>query len=95
MLQFNLQLLEGRGQSQWPMMKLLLWNVKGLGRKEKMSKIKSMLKAREVDIALFQETKKVSMSENEVNELWARESMNFICVDTDRTTGGLLCIWDP
>ncbi|XP_028061248.1 uncharacterized protein LOC114264754 [Camellia sinensis] len=48
-------------------MKVLSWNVRGLGRKEKRSKIKSMLKARGVDIVLFQETKKAFMLEKEVS----------------------------
>lgn len=71
------------------------WNVRGLETKEKMSKIKSMLKARGIDIVLLQETKKASMLEEEVHELWARDRMKFMTVDAEGTTGGLLCIWDP
>ncbi|XP_028114977.1 uncharacterized protein LOC114312878 [Camellia sinensis] len=77
------------------MMKLLTWNVRGLGRKEKRSKVKRLLKDRGIDIALFQETKKASMSEKEIKEIWARDSMEYMTVDVEGSAGGLLCIWDP
>ncbi|KAL7208370.1 hypothetical protein ACSBR1_030177 [Camellia fascicularis] len=76
-------------------MKILTWNVRGLKRKEKRSKIKRMLKDRGIDIVLFQETKKASMSEKEIKELWARDSMQYMTVDVEGSAGGLLCIWDP
>ncbi|XP_028056993.1 uncharacterized protein LOC114260985 [Camellia sinensis] len=60
-----------------------------LGRKEKMNKIKSMMKARGADIALFQETKKASMSEKEVRELWGRERMDFMTMDVEGTAVNL------
>ncbi|XP_028083443.1 uncharacterized protein LOC114284694 [Camellia sinensis] len=54
-----------------------------------------MMKAKGVDIALFQETKKASMLEKGVGELWGRERMDFMTVDAEGTASGLLCIWDP
>ncbi|XP_028067566.1 uncharacterized protein LOC114270309 [Camellia sinensis] len=77
------------------MMKLLTWNVRGLGRKEKRSKIKRLLKDRGIDIALFQETKKASMSEMEIKEMWARDRMEYMIVDAEGSAGALLRIWDP
>ncbi|XP_028073507.1 uncharacterized protein LOC114275726 [Camellia sinensis] len=77
------------------MMKLLTWNVRGLERKEKKSKIKRLLKDRGIDIALFKETKKAFMSEKEIKEIWARDRMEYTTVDAEGSAGGLLCIWDP
>lgn len=94
MLQVKMQILGGWIKCQCSMIKILSWNVMELGRKEKMSKIKSMMKARGADIALFQETKKVSMSKKEVRELWGRERMDFMTMDVEGTAGVLLCIWD-
>lgn len=55
-------------------MKLISWNIRGLGKLE---------------------TKKVSISENEVRALWGKRNMDFMVVGSDGSTGGLLCIWDP
>ncbi|XP_028072866.1 uncharacterized protein LOC114275081 [Camellia sinensis] len=76
-------------------MKILSWNVRGLGRKEKRSKIKKIVRERQVDIALFQETKKAELSEEVVRSVWAKEKMEYMGVDAEGSAGGLLCIWDP
>ncbi|XP_028103474.1 uncharacterized protein LOC114302620 [Camellia sinensis] len=46
-------------------------------------------------MAMFQETKKSNISEDEVRLLWARVNMEFMDVDSIGATGGLLCVWDP
>ncbi|XP_028122360.1 uncharacterized protein LOC114319534 [Camellia sinensis] len=76
-------------------MKLLSWNVRGLGRMEKRSKVKKLLKERSVDMVLFQETKKSEFSEEDVRSVWVRAKMEFMVVDAEGLAGGLLCIWDP
>ncbi|XP_028113024.1 uncharacterized protein LOC114311158 [Camellia sinensis] len=76
-------------------MKLLSWNVRGLGRMEKRSKVKKLLKERSVDMVLFQETKKLEFSEEDVRSVWVRAKMEFMVVDAEASAGGLLCIWDP
>ncbi|KAL7197863.1 hypothetical protein ACSBR2_020393 [Camellia fascicularis] len=38
-------------------MKLLSWNVRGLGKAKKKGRIRKLLRERQVEIALFQETK--------------------------------------
>ncbi|XP_028100123.1 uncharacterized protein LOC114299551 [Camellia sinensis] len=75
-------------------MKLLSWNVRGLGRMEKRSKVKKLLKERSVDMVLFQETKKSEFSEEDVRSVWVRAKMEFMVVDAEASAGGLLCIWD-
>lgn len=47
-------------------MKILSWNIRGAGRQEKKGKIRKLLKERNVDIALFQETKKAVVTDKEV-----------------------------
>lgn len=76
-------------------MKILTWNVRGIGRSEKKGKIKKMMKERNVDIVLLQETKKAGILEQEVREMWRRDSMEFMAVGSEGSAGRLLCIWDP
>lgn len=38
-------------------MKILFWNARGLGLKEKRSKVKKLVKDRKIDMMLIQETK--------------------------------------
>ncbi|KAL7224896.1 hypothetical protein ACSBR1_026218 [Camellia fascicularis] len=75
-------------------MKIVSWNIRGMGRKEKQCMIMKVLKERQVDVAMFQETKKSQISEVDVRSLWAREKMEFMVVDAEGPTCGLLCIWD-
>ncbi|XP_028124401.1 uncharacterized protein LOC114321436 [Camellia sinensis] len=77
------------------LMKLLSWNIRGLGKLEKKARIKCLLKDRLIDIVFFQETKKTVVSKNAVRGLWGSKNMEFMSVDPDGSAGGLLCIWDP
>ncbi|XP_028082515.1 uncharacterized protein LOC114283844 [Camellia sinensis] len=76
-------------------MKLLSWNIRGLGNPEKRRKLKELLRARKVDIVLIQETKKAEISESFVRSLWPGDQMEFMAVDAVGNAGGLLCIWKP
>ncbi|XP_028119123.1 uncharacterized protein LOC114316626 [Camellia sinensis] len=66
-----------------------------MGRKDKRSKIKKLVKERKVDIALFQETKKSELTEEEVRSVWVRGKMEYMVVDVVSSARDLLCIWDP
>ncbi|XP_028083439.1 uncharacterized protein LOC114284691 [Camellia sinensis] len=76
-------------------MKWLSGNIRGIGRLEKMRKIRRVLVDRKIDLAFFQETKKASSSSVEVKRVWHRDKMEFMVVDAEGRAGGLLCIWDP
>ncbi|XP_028082420.1 uncharacterized protein LOC114283748 [Camellia sinensis] len=76
-------------------MKLISWNVRGIGKPEKRGRIKKLLKDRHIDVAFFQETKKVIVSDSVARGLWGNRNMEFLSVDPEGSAGGLLCIWDP
>lgn len=76
-------------------MKLFSWNIRGLGRPEKRRKIKNLLFDKKIDMALIQETKRSSMSNQVIRSLWPREKMESMVVDAMGVAGGLVCIWDP
>ncbi|XP_028123615.1 uncharacterized protein LOC114320750 [Camellia sinensis] len=44
---------------------------------------------------LLPETKKTKILEAEVRLLWPKDNMEFMTVDSEGATGGLLCVWDP
>ncbi|KAL7228418.1 hypothetical protein ACSBR2_007187 [Camellia fascicularis] len=76
-------------------MKILSWNIRRLGKKGKQGKIRKLLKERNVDMVLLQETKKPKISEVEIRSMWLRDKMEFLTVDSEGSAGGLLCVWDP
>ena len=52
------------------LMKLLSWNIRGLGKPDKNGRIKSLIKDKHVDIVFLQEIKKAVVSDNAVRRLW-------------------------
>lgn len=83
------------GAEKCYLIKLLSWNVRGLGRPKKRRKIKQVFCARRVDMVLLQETKRSTIDEKFVRSIWGREQMDFMTVDSTGAAGGLLCIWNP
>ncbi|XP_028085946.1 uncharacterized protein LOC114286917 [Camellia sinensis] len=76
-------------------MKILSWNVRGLGRADRRQRIKEFLSQKYVDMVLLQETKRSCMDESGVRSLWPIDSVEFMEVGADGSAGGLLCVWDP
>ncbi|XP_028082530.1 uncharacterized protein LOC114283868 [Camellia sinensis] len=74
---------------------MLSWNVHGLRRGEKRRRIKSLIKEKEVDMVLLQETKLAAILLDMVRSLWYRDQVEFMEVDASSLAGGILCIWDP
>lgn len=76
-------------------MKMLSWNVRGLGKSCKRKKIKELVRARGVDLVMLQETKRHVMSDQIVKSMWPWDQFNFLFVDAEGSAGCLLCIWKP
>lgn len=72
----------------------MLWNIRGLGQKEKRGKIKKLVRSRSVDVLLLQETKRSNVDEMFVKSVWPFELMQFMAVDSEGSAGGLLCVWN-
>ncbi|XP_028119165.1 uncharacterized protein LOC114316678 [Camellia sinensis] len=70
------------------LMKLLSWNIRGLGKAEKQGRIKKLLKDRHIDVVFFQETKKAVVSEIAARGLWGSRNMEYMSVDPEGTAGG-------
>ncbi|XP_028121762.1 uncharacterized protein LOC114318984 [Camellia sinensis] len=76
-------------------MKIMSWNVRGLGRSDKRSRVKLLINKREVDVLLLQETKRSNIDEAFSRSIWPWEKMEFMAVDSDGSARGLLSIWNP
>ena len=66
-------------------MKLLSWNIRGMGKAEKQGRIKRLLKDRNIDIVFFQERKRAVISDVDARRLWGNKNMEFMFVDPEGT----------
>ncbi|XP_028059521.1 uncharacterized protein LOC114263216 [Camellia sinensis] len=76
-------------------MKIMSWNVRGLGRLEKRRRVKQLIKEKRVDVVLFQETKSRDIDVPFVRSIWPWEKLEFMAANSDGSAGGLLSIWNP
>ena len=74
--------------------KILSWNVKGLNDRDKRLRISNLIRLWKVDIACFQETKMVSISNGFVQSLWGCPYVDWFHVDSRGASGGILLMWD-
>lgn len=51
-------------------MKILSWNIRGLGNREKRRNIKDTVRREKVDVEIFQETKRESINWTMIGALW-------------------------
>lgn len=75
-------------------MRILSWNVRGLGKKEKKGKFKQLVIQRKIDILLIQETKQRTVSRNFISSIWGGSDFKFVEVEVEGSAGGLLIIWN-
>lgn len=76
-------------------MKILIWNLRGLGSKSKRCSIKRKLKEWGVDMVLIQETKREVISEKFVRSVWPSTIFEFVEVNAVERASDLLYIWNP
>ncbi|KAL7162528.1 hypothetical protein ACSBR2_042925 [Camellia fascicularis] len=77
------------------LMKIMSWNVRGLGRKDKRGKILKLVKDRKLDMLMLQEINKTNVDEMFVKSMWPLDSLQFLAVDSVGSARGLLCVWNP
>lgn len=76
------------------LLKMMSWNIRGLGRNDKRAKIKKLVSERKINVLLLQESKRSSVDVRFVKSLWPWESLQFMAVDLEGSAGGLLCVWN-
>lgn len=74
-------------------MKIISWNVKGLGKLSKNFSIKEILGKYKVDIVIFQETKKHSIDKLCFRSFWGGRNIDWVFSPADGAAGGMLIRW--
>ena len=75
-------------------LKILSWNVRGANDGAKRKVIKSFVKMRRVDVVCLQETKLKEVSKRMIRELGAGRFLEWVAVNADGASGGILIFWD-
>ncbi|KAK8690716.1 hypothetical protein V6N13_074244 [Hibiscus sabdariffa] len=76
-------------------MRVLSWNVWGLGAVSKRRDIQALLRKHEVEMAFFQETKLVEITNRLIKQVWWSNSFVFDFVPSIGLSGGIIDVWDP
>jgi hypothetical protein len=74
--------------------KILSWNVRGLNDRGKRLRISNLIRQWKVEIACFQETKMLSISNVFVHSLWDSPHVDWCYVASRGASGGILLLWD-
>lgn len=76
-------------------MKILTWNIRGLGLQEKRGSIRRFIRKNKVDILLLHKTKREEMANLLPKEIGGVRDSGSFCKPTAGHSGGLLIIWNP
>lgn len=73
-------------------MKIISWNVRGLGCQIKWASVKKVIRQSRADIVLLQETKLSVVSDIIVKEVWGYSSARWMCCESVGASRGILLI---
>lgn len=75
-------------------MKILSWNVRGLGGPKHCMVVRDIISKNKVSIVMLQESKLSSMSDTTARALWRSKSARWLSVDAAGSVGGILMLRD-
>ncbi|KAJ9685364.1 hypothetical protein PVL29_017406 [Vitis rotundifolia] len=75
-------------------MKIISWNTKGLGSRNKRRVIKDFLRSENPDVVMIQETKKEKCDRRFVGSVWMVRDKEWAALPSCGASGGILIIWD-
>ncbi|KAL8539441.1 hypothetical protein ACS0TY_001162 [Phlomoides rotata] len=75
-------------------MKLLSFNVRGIGSRRKRKLVKDLIANTKVDFVCIQETKLDIIPTSVCESLWVDKNFDWVYSGSIGSAGGLLCIWD-
>ena len=75
-------------------LKMVSWNVQGLNDSRKCLVVRNLLREWNYDVVCLQETKLAGMYKQLVCNLWSCPYVDWVTLDADWTTGGVLMMWD-
>ncbi|RVW34407.1 Transposon TX1 uncharacterized 149 kDa protein [Vitis vinifera] len=74
-------------------MKIISWNVRGLGSRNKRRMVKDFLRSENPDVVMIQETKKENCDRRFVGSVWTVRNKDWVALPA-WLRGGILIIWD-
>ena len=77
------------------MLKLLSWNINGIGKEEKRKWVRDAVRARRISFLCLQETKAALNHNWQVKALWSGNSQDFAAQEAVGNSSGILTVWDP
>ena len=75
-------------------MKIISWNIRGLGSRTKRRVVKDFLRLQNPDVVMFQETKREVCDRRFVGSVWSVRNKEWAILPACRALGGILIIWD-
>ena len=75
-------------------MKIINWNTKGLGSRQKRRMVKDFLRLENPDVVMIQETKKMECYRRFVGSIWMVRNKEWAAFPASGASGGILIIWD-
>lgn len=74
-------------------MKIVSWNVRGIGARLKRAVVKDLLCRANPDIVILQETKLDSIDRRLVKSIWSSKRIGWMALDAQGSAGGILLMW--
>lgn len=75
-------------------MKIISWNIRGLGGKQKRRLIKELLGIESPDLVVLQETKKEDINIKLMGSIWGSRFKEWSFLPSVGRSGGILIVWD-
>ncbi|KAM1105783.1 hypothetical protein ACFX13_002765 [Malus domestica] len=75
-------------------MKIISWNVRGLGSRQKRLTLKQQFRRLQPNIIILQETKKTSIDRRLVVSVWGSRFKEWIFAPAQGSSGGIAVIWN-
>ena len=75
-------------------LKIISWNVRGLNDPKKRLVVRNLLRKWKCDVVCLQETKMARMDRQMVCSLWSCPYVDWVALEVDQATGGVLIMWD-
>ncbi|KAL4367327.1 hypothetical protein GQ457_05G024700 [Hibiscus cannabinus] len=75
-------------------MRMLSWNVRGLGKAAKRRAVQKVIRQHRCELALLQKMKLEVVTDVIVRRIWISDNFEYLFAPKVGRTGGILVIWD-
>ncbi|XP_039068387.1 uncharacterized protein LOC120214603 [Hibiscus syriacus] len=75
-------------------MKILSWNIRGMGSDVKISELRRIIRVNRIEVVVIQETKKDDFSDLEIGRIWFDDEFDFRFSKAVGRAGDIITVWD-